>query len=49
MQERGCSSGRAEKNRGKKVNEIVRALVGLVVKEGHIAVASDSNSKIGKT
>ena len=42
---RWSSSGGAENDRNKKVNEIVRALVGLVMKEGDIVVASDSKSK----
>ena len=42
---RWSSSGGVEYDRNKKVNEIVRALVGLVMKEGDIVVASDSKSK----
>ena len=41
-------SGGAENDRIKKVNEIVRAIVGLVTKEGDIVVASDNKSKLWK-
>ena len=43
---RWSSSGRAESDRNKKVNEIVRALVGSRMKEGGIVDASDSRSKL---
>ena len=42
------SSGGAENDRNKKVNEIVRASVGLEMKEGDNVVASDSKSKLWK-
>ena len=35
-----------ENDRNKKVDETVRAFVGLVMKEGDIVVASDSKSKL---
>ena len=42
---RWSSSGRAENDRNKKVNEIAKAFVGLVMKGGDIIVASGSKSK----
>ena len=49
VQEDGwSSSGRAENDRNKKVSEILRVLVGQVVREGDTVVASDSKSKIWK-
>ena len=43
---RGPSSGRAEKDRNKKVNEIVSAIVGLMTKEKDLVVTSGSQVKI---
>ena len=43
---RWSSSGGAENDKNKKVNEIVRALVGSIMKGGDIVVASDSKSKL---
>ena len=45
---RSSSSGGAENDRNKKVNEIVRAVVGSKMKEGDIVVAFDSKSKLWK-
>ena len=41
---RWSSSGGADKDRNKKVNEIVRAIAGLMTKEEDIVVASDSKN-----
>ena len=41
---RWSSPGGAENDKTKKANELVRALVGLITKEGDIVVASDSKS-----
>ena len=46
---RWSRSGRAESDRNKNVNEIVRAFAGSIMKEGYSAVASDSKSKLWKT
>ena len=43
---RWSSPGRAENDRTKRANELVRALVGLITKEGDTVVASDSKSKL---
>ena len=40
--------GRAENDRNKKVNDVVRAFVGSIMKQGDIVVASDSMSKLWK-
>ena len=45
---RWSSSGGAENDRNKRVNEIVRAFVGSIMKEEDIVVASDSKSKLWK-
>ena len=45
---RWSSSGGAENDRNKNVNEIVRALVGSITEEGDIVVACDSKSKLWK-
>ena len=42
------SSEGAENDRTMKANEIVRAIVGIINKEGDIVVASDSKSKLWK-
>ena len=45
---RCSSSGGADDARNKKVDEIVRPLVGLITQDGDIVVASDSKSKLWK-
>ena len=45
---RWFSPGRAANDKTKKANELVRALVGQITKEGYIVVASDSKSKLWK-
>ena len=45
---RWSSSGGAENDRNKKVNKIVRALVGSIMKEEDIVDASASRSKLWK-
>ena len=45
---RWSSSGGAENDRNKKVNKIVRALVGSIMKEEDIVDASSSKSKLWK-
>ena len=45
---RWFSPGGAENDRNKKANEIVRAIVGSIVKKGDIIVASDRKSKLWK-
>ena len=43
---RWSSPGGAENDRNKKVNEIARAFVGSITKEGDIVVAPDTKSKL---
>ena len=43
---RWSSSGRAESDKTKKANELVRVLVGQITEEGDIVVASDSKSEL---
>ena len=45
---RWSSSGGAENDKNKRANEIVRAIVGSIVKEGNSVVASHSMSKLWK-
>ena len=49
MSWRKAAVGTAEKNRNKKVNEIVRTIVGLVMKEGDTVVAPTASQSYGKT
>ena len=46
---RWSSSGGAKKDRNKKVNEIVRTIVGSVMKEGDTVVAPTASQSYGKT